>query len=89
MARINPHVKAIADAHLEARLTGKWDNPQVTTKAEILSALNDGKTFEQVMNEIEVRFASITSIIMGRTLGHASASYKSAIYKGFKTLLQN
>jgi hypothetical protein len=88
MARIKPHVKAIADAHLEARLTGKWDNPQVTSKAEVLSALNDGKTFEEVFNQVEIRFASVGSIIMNRTLDYTSSSYRSAIYKGFKSLLQ-
>lgn len=88
MARINQQVKAIADAHLQARITGQWDNPKVSTRQELLSSLFQGKTFEEVFNQIEIRFASVGSIIMNRTLDYTSSSYKSAIYKGFKTLLQ-
>ena len=88
MARITPQVKAIADAHITARQTGKFDNPTVQTKAELLAELSSGKTFEGVLEQIEIRFASIGSILMSTRLNHVSSSYRSAVYKGFKAILQ-
>ncbi len=88
MARITKEIKAIADAHLQARLSGQWDNPVVKTKEEVLALLREGKTFEAVLEQIEIKFASVGSILLNRTFDHTSTNYKSAIYKGFKTLLQ-
>ena len=88
MARIQPHVKAIADAHIQARQSGIFDNPQVSTKEDVIRELLAGKTFEEVIRQVEIRFASIGSILMSTTLQHTSQSYKASVYKGFKSLLQ-
>jgi hypothetical protein len=87
--RIKTQVKAIADAHIEARSTGKFDNPKVTTKEEVINALLEGKTFEGVMEQIEFRYCSITSILLNSRFQHSSNSYRSSIYKGFKFLLND
>lgn len=89
MARITQQVKAIADAHIEARKTGKFDNPKVSTAMEVFRELRMGKTFEEVMREIEVRYCSIGSILMSTQLNHTSKSYRDAVYKGFKILFNN
>ena len=86
--RITPQVKAIADAHITARLTNSFDNPNANSNAELLSALMDGKTHEKVLDQIELRFCSITSILLGRQLGVACDSYRKSVYKGFKLILQ-
>jgi hypothetical protein len=86
MKRITPEIKAIADAHIEAMRKGIFDNPEVTTKEEILQALRDGKTFSQVLKTIEVRYISITSLIMSSQLDYVSDAYRKGVYKGFKTL---
>ena len=85
--RITPQIKAIADAHIQANFTSKWDDPNVTTKEEVLSLLRDGKTFSGVLRQIEIRFVSTTSLIMHSQLGYVSDAYKKAVYKGFKALL--
>lgn len=87
MQRIKPKVKAIADAHIKARETGKFDNPEIKTRMDVINALWEGKTFEEVLRQVEIRYASIGSILISG-LGHSSQSYKSAVYKGFKKLLQ-
>jgi hypothetical protein len=86
MKRISKEVKAVADAHIKARIEGNFDNPRVTSKQEIIDALNEGKTFEELLNEIEIRFVSITSNILQRALNHTSGAYKKGVYKGFRIL---
>jgi len=87
MEKITPQIKAIADAHIHARMTDAFDNPVVLTHKEVIDALLDGKTLEMVMHQVEVRFCTITSTLMARQLHHMTDTYKRAVYKGFKTLL--
>jgi hypothetical protein len=87
MKRITPQIKAIADAHIEAKLTGTWDNPNANTKGEVLSLLRDGKTFAEVLRQIEIKYVSITSNLMSSQLGYVSDAYRKAVYKGFKVIL--
>jgi hypothetical protein len=86
MKRISKETKAIADAHIRARSTGTFDNPRVNSKDELLAALKDGKTFEQVLEEIEYRFCGVGQILISRHFT-PSQNYKAGIYKGFKTIL--
>jgi len=88
MDRITQKVKSIADAHIAARQSGTFDNPNVTTSDEVFSELIKGKTFEEVINVIEVKYCSIGSVLMSRQFSYTSNSYKSAVYKGFKTLFR-
>ena len=87
MNRITKEIKTIANNHLQAKLEGKFDNPMVSTKQEVIEAIRSGKTFSALLDEIEIRFVSITSIMMQRHLDHVSESYKRGIYKGFNILL--
>ena len=87
MRQITPQVKAIAEAHINAKKIGKFDNPMVKTKEELLAQLKDGKTFSEVVREIEIRYVSITSNLMSSQLGHVSNAYVKGMYKGFKILL--
>lgn len=89
MERITKQTKAIADAHIQARLNGVFDDPQVNTKEELIEQLRAGKTFSELMDRIEIKYTSITSIILSRQLFHQSQNYKKGIYKGFKTILQS
>jgi hypothetical protein len=88
--RIQPKIKAIADAHIAAKMAGKFDNPKVSTKEEIIECLYMGKTFSQVLNVIEIRFCSITSLLLHSPalLAHTTHQYKAGVYKGFKIMLQ-
>lgn len=94
--RISKKVKAIADAHLEAKLRGSFDDPRVASKEEVIASLSAGKTLSAVLEQIEIRFCSITSIILASNVlrlngdvGHLSANYKRDVYRGFKALLPN
>lgn len=87
--RISKQTKAIADAHIKARLDGVFDDPEVKTREELIAMLKQGKTFSQLMDNIEMRYTSITSIILSRRFFHQSQNYKAGVYKGFRRLLDN
>ena len=84
--RITPEIKRIADAHIQARIDGKFDDPVATTIDDVFALLREGKTFSAVMEEVELRYAPITAIFLARHLAHQSHSYKTGVYKGFKKL---
>jgi len=88
--RITAQTKAIADAHIKALESGVFNDTEIKNKAELLEAMRQGYTFYEVLHQIEIRYASTTSIMINR-LGlsrHVTEAYKKAIYKGFKQLLQ-
>jgi hypothetical protein len=87
MKRISKQAKAIADAHIEARKSGNFNDPVCTTKEEVIAALRDGKTIEAVLDQIEIKFTSIHAIILSRVLFHQSKNYRAGVYKGFRLLL--
>jgi hypothetical protein len=89
MQKITKETKMIADAHLLAKQTGLFNDPVISSKQDLIEALKQGQTFSKLMDEIEIRFVSITSLMMAHALDHESGAYKKGIYKGFKTLLQN
>lgn len=89
MKRISKQAADIAARHLEAVKTGVFDDPQINTREELIEALKQGKTFSGVVDQIETRFASVGSIMISGIMGHQSESYKKAIRKGFKTLIDN
>jgi hypothetical protein len=87
MKRITKQTKAIADAHIAARLSGKFDNPRCKTQEEVISSLRDGKTFEAVLNKIEFKHTHMTPIVLSRIFQNESKAYVSGVYKGFRILL--
>ena len=89
MQKITKETKMIADAHILAKQTGLFDDTLISSKDELIHALKQGQTFSKLMNQIEIRFVSVTSLIMANGLNHTSETYKKGIYKGFKQLLQN
>jgi len=89
MQKITKKTKMIAYAHLLAKKTGLFNDPVVSDKDQLLQALKQGQTFSKLMDEIEIRFVSVTSLMMAHILDHNSEAYKKGIYKGFKQLLQN
>lgn len=87
--RISKEVKQIADAHIQAKLKNAFDNPEVSTREQVFEALNQGKTFSELLHQIEIRFCSITSLLVTSQLNHMPESYKRQVYKGFKVLFEN
>lgn len=85
--RITKQIKAIADAHIAAKASGKFDDIPVATKEEAIFLLLAGKTFSEALRQVEVRYCSIGSIIISE-LDYVSANYRNGVYKGFKALLQ-
>lgn len=92
MQKITKQTKAIADKYLAAKVSGNFDtidiNPSDPTA--LLNAIKAGKVYKPVLNTIETKFVSVTSMLMASngTIGYISDAYKKAIYKGFKALLQ-
>ena len=88
MKRISKKVKAIADAHIEAKMTGKFLEQHVTNKDELLQSIVDGYTYKQLLDLVEVNYVTITSQLTSTLLGHVSDAYKKQVYKGFKEILK-
>ncbi len=84
MSRITNKVKTIADAHIEAKINGEFDDLFVTSKAELIKALESGKTFRSLLDNIEARHCTITSMLLSSTALGISQSYKKGVYAGFK-----
>lgn len=87
MKRISKQAKAIADAHIRAAKEDSFDDPSCRTRDEVIAALKDGKTLRMVLEAIEFRFASVGSIMLSRVMDYTSQSYKAAVYKGFRILI--
>lgn len=77
----------IVSAHIDARVNNNFDDPYVCTKEDVLSMLMDGKTLSAVMDQIEVRFCTITSLILAKAMDHRTDAYRRQVRKGFKVLL--
>lgn len=89
MKRISKQVKAIADAHIEAKMTGKFLEQHVTNKDELLQSIVEGYTYKQLLDLVEVNYVTITSQLTSTLLGHVSDAYKKQVYKGFKETLKD
>lgn len=89
MKRISKQVKAIADAHIEAKITGKFLEQHVTNKDELLQSIVEGYTYKQLLDLVEVNYVTITSQLTSTLLGHVSDAYKKQVYKGFKEILKD
>ena len=89
MKRISTTAKAIADNYIKARQNNTF-TPVTTplkTKDEIIQGILQGAVYEDVIHQIEIRFCSVTSILMQGQFNYTSNAYKSGVYKGFKALL--
>jgi hypothetical protein len=89
MKRISKQVKAIADAHIEAKITGKFLEQRVTNKAELLQSIVDGYTYKQLLDLVEINYVTTTSLMMSSLVGHLTDAYKKQVYKGFKEILKD
>jgi len=87
MKRITKATKAIADAHIAAKAMGVFDDPHVTTREEVIALLKDGKTFKEVLFQIEARFVPFGTIMISAVFGQSTTTYKRGVYEGFKKLL--
>ena len=88
MKRISKKVKAIADAHIEAKITGKFVGQPVTNKDELLDSIVNGYTYKQLLYLVEVNYVSTTSQLLSSLVGHVTDAYKKQVYKGFKEILK-
>jgi len=87
MNRISKQTKAIADKYISARQNNVFHPLTATTRSEVIQGILRGEVYEEVLNQIEVRYCSITSTLIGRQFAHTTQAYRSSIYKGFKALL--
>jgi hypothetical protein len=86
MKRITTQVKAIADAHIKARIKGEFNPCECKTIEDVRQAMMGGHTFEFAMDEIEIRFMPVGTILLARRFDYCSSTYKSAVYRAFKKL---
>lgn len=88
MKRISKKVKAIADAHIEAKMIGRWIGQDVKNEEELLQSLLIGCTYKQLLDLVEVNYVTITSQML-ISVGYVPNSYREQVYKGFKETLKN
>jgi hypothetical protein len=81
-------IKAIADSHIEAKMTGVYNECHVADRDQLIQKLIEGHTFKQLIDLIELNYVSIQSQLMSGTLGYVSDSYRKSVYKGFKEVLK-
>lgn len=89
MKKISKEVKAIADAHIEANISGVWNEAKISrvnSKKDLLDKMMAGHTYKFVHDQTQARFCSVGSSIMASVLGHNSKAYRAGIYKGFKAI---
>jgi hypothetical protein len=87
MTRISKKVKAIADAHIEAKITGNFSEQHVTNKDELLQSIVDGYTYKQLLNLVEINYVTTTSLMMSSVIGHVTDAYRKQVQNGFKEIL--
>lgn len=89
MKKISSQTKAIADSYINAKIQNKFDSitPDIKTKQDLINKIKEGNIYREVLDQIEIKFCPITSILMSSQFNHTSHAYKAAIYKGFKVLL--
>lgn len=87
--RITPKIKDIANAHIEARQSGYFDNPDIRTHTEMITLMIQGKTFEAPIRMIEKRYCSTQTMNTLREDKKVTDAYKKCVYKGFMYILHN
>lgn len=86
---INVKIKAVADRHVAARKANKFDNPVVRNRREVVIALYGGKTFENILDQIEITHCNVFAVFLANHLGIFTIWYKIGVYNGFEKLLVN
>jgi hypothetical protein len=87
MNRITKAQKAIADRHINAKFNDKFDAVDFKTREELVAGIKNGKAYKELLDEIEIRFVNITSLMIGAVLNEKTVAYKNGVYKGFKIFL--
>jgi hypothetical protein len=87
--RITPKIKEIANAHIEARQNGYFDNPDIRTHTEMITSMIQGKTFEAPLRMIEKRYCSTQAMNTLYEDKRITDAYRRCVYKGFTYILHN
>lgn len=87
MKRITPEIKRIADAHIQAKVDNNFNPAPFNTADEVRSNMRKGHTYDWVLDDIEIRYVSVTSNIIARSFNYRTDAYKRGVYKGFKVIL--
>ena len=90
MKRVTKRQAEIIKAHLDAKVSGKWNSREIKTAEDFKAAMEAGETNQAIFEELEIRCCSITSIILASSklnMRYLSNAYKAEITKGFKKLL--
>lgn len=71
-----------AQNHIRARTSKKFDPVDYSTPEDMMSHLNDGRTFEFILNRIEDTLVHPMDVINAHN-GTASKGYQDAVEVGF------
>lgn len=79
----------IAEAHIQGMIADRFDDDDfpLTSREQVVEWLIAGKTSRAVLEQIEVRFGTITSVLIARQFHQCTNKYRADVRKGFKKLL--
>ena len=86
MKRISKELKAIADRHVQAKAENKWNTKAVSTVQELAQAMKDGHTYPLVLDNVEITYCPIGTLLGEALLGVKSKTYMASIYRGFRLI---
>lgn len=81
--------KAIIDAHLAAKQGESFKCRPIKSTGDLLEALKAGETCQALLEEIEYRECSVTSILTSNIFDHMSENYKRDVRRGFINFLNH
>jgi hypothetical protein len=87
--RITPKIKEIANAHIEARQNGYFNNTDIRTHTEMITLMIQGKTFEAPLRMVEKRYCSTQALNKLHEENIVTDSYRRCVYKGFANILHS
>ena len=87
--RIKPKIREIANAHIDARQNGYFDNTDIRTHAEMIKLMVQGKTFEAPLRMIEKRYCSTQAMNKLHEENVVTDAYRRNVHKGFRNILHS
>lgn len=87
MNHITKVQKAIADRHINAKFADKFDDVDFKDKAGLIAGIKAGKAYKGLLDDIEIIYVNVTSLMIGAVLAHKTKAYQAGVYKGFKAFL--
>lgn len=90
MKRISNGALGVANKYIAAKTSREFEElPSGIDTTELARLVGEGHVYEEVLKEIEFRYMTMTSMLYAGVGLGVTESYKKAMRKAFKDLLDN